>query len=62
MDVLRGSKELLLPVCLIQLECENENQKEVLEFLSKIGIFKLEMVKVTMMIYILLTSKLNNFL
>ena len=38
MDVLRGSKELLEGNdCLIQLECENKNQKEVLEFLSKIG-------------------------
>ena len=44
MDVLRGSKELLKGNdCLIQLECENENQKEVLEFLSKIGYAKLDL-------------------
>ena len=44
MDVLRGSKELLEGNdCLIQLECENENQKEVLEFLSKIGYAKLDL-------------------
>ena len=44
MDVLRGSKELLEGNdCLIQLECENKNQKEVLEFLSKIGYAKLDL-------------------
>ncbi len=44
MDVLRGSKELLKGNdCLIQLECENENHKEVIEFLSKIGYAKLDL-------------------
>ena len=44
MDVLVGSKELLKGnSCLIQLECEIENQKEVLEFFSKIGYAKLNL-------------------
>tara|TARA_B100000073_G_scaffold338590_1_gene335894 strand:+ start:162 stop:893 length:732 start_codon:yes stop_codon:yes gene_type:complete len=44
MDVLKGSKELLKGnSCLIQLECENKNQKEVLEFFSKIEYVKLNL-------------------
>ena len=61
-DVLRGSEELLEGNdCLIQLECENENQKEVLEFLSKIGYARLDLKGDNDDLYFA-NSKLNNFL
>ena len=44
MDVLKGSIMLLKGnECLIQLECDIKNQKEVLEFFSKIGYAKLNL-------------------